>query len=117
MENNEQKSQDIRFGGPIVYDFGTYVLRDDTEIRKDADITPSEAYSLFNVMTGERMEVFAGPKEWAIQQTKGVIAIIKLDEIKKFIEESCKDQGFNQEQTFIIKQMCYGAIGIERSYG
>lgn len=45
------------------FKIGTYVLRDDTEIRKDADITPSEANSLFNVMTGKRMEVFAGSKD------------------------------------------------------
>lgn len=107
---------DIRFGGPIVYDLGTYVLRDDTEIRKDADITPSEAYSLFNVMTGKRIEVFAGSKNWAIQQTKEFISFIKFGEIKKFIEESCKDHEFNEEQTFVVKQICYGVIGIERSH-
>ena len=107
---------DIRFGGPIVYDIGTYVLRDDTEIRKSADITPSEAYSLFNVITGERIEVFAMPKKLAIKQTRDIIVAMKFNEITKFIEESCKDQGFNADQTLIIKQICHGAIGIERSY-
>ena len=42
--------------------------------------------------------------------------IQKLEEIKKFINESCEDCGFDSKQSAIIRQIVFGAIGIERSY-
>lgn len=63
-----------RIGGPVAYHFGDrYVLRDDLEIRKNAEIEPSQAYSLFHLEddnTFLRVEVFAGSLEWAVREAK-----------------------------------------------
>jgi hypothetical protein len=60
----------MRAGGPLVKDYGTHFLRDDTEIRKSAGCYEDqvEAYSLFCVEPYGRVEVFGGSREWAIQQ-------------------------------------------------
>jgi len=57
----------------IVEDFGSHFLRDDTEIRRNADITPHEAYSLFRREPYGRVEVLAGPKEWAIAEARKLV--------------------------------------------
>jgi hypothetical protein len=60
----------MRAGGPLVKDYGTHFLRDDTEIRKSSGCYEYqvEAYSLFCVEPYGRVEVFGGSREWAIQQ-------------------------------------------------
>ena len=57
-------------GGPVVKDYGTHFLRDDTEIRKSAGCFEDqvEAYSLFCVEPYGRVTVFGGSREWAIEQ-------------------------------------------------
>jgi len=51
-----------RAGGPVVKDYGTHFLRDDTEIRKSAGCFEDqvEAYSLFRVSPYGRVKVFGG---------------------------------------------------------
>lgn len=73
--------QTKRAGGPVVYDWGTHFLRDDTAIREAAGCFGDqiEAYSLFCVEPYHRELVFAGGKEWA------------LAEAMKFVEESHGD--------------------------
>lgn len=57
----------------IAKDFGTHFLRNDTEIRKSAEIEPHEAYSLFRREPYGRLHVFAGPFEWAIEESEKLI--------------------------------------------
>jgi hypothetical protein len=52
-----------RFGGPIVAEFPGYALRDDRVIREGYEITPTQAYSLFDVQSGERVSIVAGTLE------------------------------------------------------
>lgn len=60
-------------GGPVVKPYFNHFLRDDTEIRRSAGIEPVEAYSLFCEEPYGRVEVFAGPKEWAIGQADDLV--------------------------------------------
>ena len=60
----------IRSGGPIVKDYGSHFLRDDTEIRV-GHMSPEdqvEGYSLFCVEPYGRVIVYGGNREWAIAQ-------------------------------------------------
>lgn len=65
----------MRAGGPLVKDYGTYFLRDDTDIRKSAGCFEDqvEAYSLFRVEPYGRVQVFCGSRDWAIQQADAVV--------------------------------------------
>lgn len=69
----------MRAGGPVVKDYGTHFLRDDTEIRKLAGCfwSQPEAYSLFCVEPYGRVEVFGGTREWAIKQADLVVESTK----------------------------------------
>lgn len=57
----------------IIEDFGAYFLRDDTEIRKNAEIEPNEAYSLFKKEPYARIIVFACSKQYAIDESLTII--------------------------------------------
>lgn len=74
---NKQKAENVptRAGGPLVKDYGTHFLRDDTEIRKAAGCFEDqiEAYSLFCVEPYGRVMVFGGSKERAIQQADSFV--------------------------------------------
>ena len=62
-------------GGPIVKDWDTHFLRDDTDIRGESGCFAGddEAYSLFSVDPYERVHVFCGPKEWALSEAEKII--------------------------------------------
>ena len=60
-------------GGTVVQVWETHFLRDDTEIRRSAGLEPVEAYSLFQRFPYRRVEVFAGPRAWAIREAIQVI--------------------------------------------
>lgn len=64
-------------GGPIAKEYDGFFLRTDTEIRKDSEIDPNEAYSLFQEDPYRRLKVFAGSLEWAISEADKVVADIK----------------------------------------
>ncbi len=68
----KEESIAVRAGGPVVKDWGTHFLRDDTEIRKRSGgfDGEEEAYSLFRVNPYGRVEVFRGPKEWALTEAE-----------------------------------------------
>lgn len=53
-------------GGRIVKKYDGFFLRDDSDIRREDGFEPEEAYSLFREEPYGRIEVFAGPEEWAI---------------------------------------------------
>ncbi len=59
----------------IVHDFGTHFLRNDTEIRKDAEIEPHEAYSLFCREPYGRVIVLAYTRESAIKNAKRIVEV------------------------------------------
>jgi len=61
-------------GGPVVKEYEGFFLRDDTNIRENANIEPAEAYSLFCERPYGRVEVFTGSKEWAIQKADMTVA-------------------------------------------
>lgn len=57
-------------GGQIVKLWVNHFLRDDSDIRKSSGIEPEEAYSLFRKSPYGRLHVFAGPRDWAIEQAE-----------------------------------------------
>ncbi len=59
-----------RLGGPVVWCGGHYALRDDWDIRDDMPDIVREAYSLFDLRTGRRVEVLVGSLWWAIKQAR-----------------------------------------------
>jgi hypothetical protein len=61
---------EMRGGGPLIKDYGTHFLRDDTEIRRSAGCFEDqiEGYSLFCVEPYGRVCVFGGNLEWAIKE-------------------------------------------------
>ena len=69
------EANEMRAGGPVVRDWGTHFLRDDTEIRNNAGCFQDqvEAYSLFCVEPYERVKVYGGPKEWALQEADKIV--------------------------------------------
>jgi hypothetical protein len=60
-------------GGSIAKEYDGFFLRNDSEIRKGADMEPNEAYSLFQENPYHRVQVFAGSLEWAIQRSDEVV--------------------------------------------
>ena len=62
-----------RAGGPLVKEWDGFFLRDDTEIRRSAEIEPNEAYSLFRTKPYGRVHVFAFPLEVAIALSEATI--------------------------------------------
>lgn len=68
-------SQKERGGGPVVKDWGSHFLRDDTEIGRSAGCfgDQEEAYSLFCVEPYGRVIVLCGSKEWAVKQADKII--------------------------------------------
>jgi hypothetical protein len=71
-------SEETFMGGPIVKNYGAYILRDDTEIRRSAGCFEDqiEAYSLFLIKPCRRLKIFGGSKEWAIQEADKEIEYI-----------------------------------------
>lgn len=63
----------LRAGGEVVKEYDGFFLRDDSDIRENARIEPIEAYSLFRENPYGRVEVFAGPKDWAIERADRVV--------------------------------------------
>lgn len=64
-------------GGLIAKEYDGFFLRNDTEIRKESDIEPNEAYSLFQENPYHRVQVFAGSLEWAVSEADKVVAETK----------------------------------------
>ncbi len=69
----------MRAGGPLVKDYETHFLRDDTEIRRSAGCFEDqiEAYSLFCVKPYGRIKVFAGDRSWAIEEADKFISNLR----------------------------------------
>lgn len=87
-----------------------YFLRDDTEIRRSAGCFEDqiEGYSLFR--TGKdygREKVFAGPKEWAIEQAEKEIAICNLQQEFEII---CNGEAYNLEHPASVVRINRGTI-------
>jgi hypothetical protein len=64
----------------IVKEWDEYLLRDDTEIRTGVEYfkDQEEAYSLFSKTPFRRIQVFAGPKDWAILEADALVRHIAL---------------------------------------
>jgi hypothetical protein len=77
----QSEKASMRAGGPLVKDYGTHFLRDDTEIRKSTGCFEDqvEAYSLFSVEPYGRVQVFGGNREWAIEQADSVVKFSSLN--------------------------------------
>lgn len=60
--------------------YGGYFLRDDFKIREQAAIEPKQAYSLFKKDPYERLVVFAGNLDWAIEETYKMIGETCVEE-------------------------------------
>lgn len=69
-------------GGPVVKSYDGFFLRDDSPIRRNAGMEPVEAYSLFRDEPYGRIEVLAGPREWAILLADGIVYGITTSEGK-----------------------------------
>jgi hypothetical protein len=40
----------------------------------------------------------------------------RLDSVRDYVIDSCKDAGFSDEQTVMVKLIAYGAIGFYNSF-